>query len=517
MGVDAQPTMPRNQQFREDLENKMNRDLRPEKYSQEEEKAVAPSSLNTSPPPPQRSLAAMKASLHEVDDLLQNIMYDAGCDEKDIRRTGLSRNPNSPLTDRPAGVDSPGIVHIDQPTPQADTPDFRLTLDGRILRRGDPGFGDVEITVGAQHTCGTTQGQQLAVHHPAASGSAAVGGAAVGETQDTSFGHSPVPNSPGTDDFDQALSRALSHAAMAAASLCTAQLLERRGEGRRGVPAVREIQSENTAAAELLAQLGAAGSAGAVLAPVTAQTTSAAASHPVQSVQNVYTPTAPASQNSTAASSAATVSYTPASVGRTVRPEDDQLASKDSEIADLKRQLAAAEKMHSAPAAAASAQSIPVWRSVSRDRTGETEAEHATRLATAAAAARQEREQRSPVSWRSSGQSGTAQEENVASRITAAAKQRDTSGIDAIRAGRDALSHSRGGEQPRRSMHTVAPMTLNSGHSPEYRNRVFQQRERTTNALQVGERMRGGEFHIDGDTDEHKGMLNKYGLWPNSP
>merc|ERR1712166_353032 len=232
-------------------------------------------------------------------------MYDAGCDEKDIRRTGLSRNPNSPLTDRPAGVDSPGIVHIDQPTPQADTPDFRLTLDGRILRRGDPGFGDVEITVGAQHTCGTTQGQRLAVHHPAASGSAAVGGAAVGETQDTSFGHSPVHNSPGTDDFDQALSRALSHAAMAAASLCTAQLLERRGEGRRGVPAVREIQSENTPAAELLAQLGAAGSAGAVLAPVTAQTTSAAASHPVQSVQNVYTPTAPASQNSTAASSAA--------------------------------------------------------------------------------------------------------------------------------------------------------------------------------------------------------------------
>ena len=37
------------------------------------------------------------------------------------------------------------------------------------------------------------------------------------------------------------------------------------------------------------------------------------------------------------------------------------------------------------------------------------------------------------------------------------------------------------------------------------------------NNLFQGERMRGGEFHIDGDTDEHKGMLNKYGLWPNSP
>ena len=328
--------------------------------------------------------------------------------------------------DRVQLQDSPGIVHIDQPiADDASTADFRLTLDGRILRRGDPGFDDVETTVGAQPTCGTTQGQHSAVHHPAASGSAAVGEAAVGETQDTSFGHSPVPNSPGTDDFDQALSRALSHAAMAAASLCTAQLLERRGEGRRGVPAVREIQSENTAAAELLAQLGAAGSAGAVLAPVTAQTTSASASHPVQSC------TAPASQNSTAASSAATTSYTPAIFGRTVRPEGDQLASKDAEIADLKRQLAAAEKMHGAPVAAASAQSIPVWRSVSRDRAGETEAEHATRLATAATTARQEREQRSP--GRSSRQTGTDQEENVASRITAAARQRDTSGIDAIR------------------------------------------------------------------------------------
>merc|ERR1712086_37340 len=282
MGVDAQPTMPRNQQFREDLENRMNRDLRPEKYSQEEEKAVAPSSLNTSPPPPQRSLAAMKASLHEVDDLLQNIMYDAGCDEKDIRRTGLSRNPNSPLTDRPAGVDSPGIVHIDQPTPQADTPDFRLTLDGRILRRGDPGFDEPSEMCGAQSLSGSPspaaaapQGSVQNVSDQSSAGSTPtpamqpvrnvyetpLGGAGshLSTPASASAPFDAVPSgmmspmSPAAP-YDQALAKALSHAAMATAELRCA--VERCNGGQRtNVYAVNEIQGEIQAAAELLAKL----------------------------------------------------------------------------------------------------------------------------------------------------------------------------------------------------------------------------------------------------------------------
>lgn len=247
----------------------MNRDIRPEEYAEEEEYSSAASPEASSPPQTQRSPAEIKKSLYEVDELLQNIMYDAGCDENDIRRTGLSRNPNSP------SPSSPGIVHVhvEQPTPQGgiDRPEFRLTIDGRILRQGDPGFNDPPEHACSPPASAAAQNVYFASTPPAAAQNVYTASTPPApqtvrnmydEGNISGVGNAPQSNAPQgmmspmspADPFDLALSKALSHAAMATAELRNAV---ERCNGRHGSNslAVSEIQGEINAAAELLARL----------------------------------------------------------------------------------------------------------------------------------------------------------------------------------------------------------------------------------------------------------------------
>ena len=184
--------------------------------------------------------------------------------------------------DRVQLQDSPGIVHIDQPiADDASTADFRLTLDGRILRRGDPGFDEPPEMCGAQSLSGSPspaaaapQGSVQNVYQSTAGSTPTPAIQPVRNVYETPLGgagsHLSTPASASAPfdavpsgmmspmspaaPYAKALAKALSHAAMATAELRCA--VERCNGGQRtNVYAVIEIQSEIQAATELLAKL----------------------------------------------------------------------------------------------------------------------------------------------------------------------------------------------------------------------------------------------------------------------